>query len=268
MSKHVNPHGASTDDSARHTSRPQEGLVPGRKPVLDLVRDHPERIEHVVVQKEKAHKELAGLLKHCRNQGVRYSMAPKTALDAMHQGNHQGVVARVFQAGFVEEATFLQSIAHAPLPIALAMDQVQDPHNVGALTRTLYAMGGAGVLVTKHNAAALGSGAMRASAGALMQLPVGRAVNLTRALEAARALGVWVYGLAKDDAALNLFEAPLATPALFVLGNEDKGLRPSVAKACDALLEIPFARQFDSLNVAQTGALVIGRVAALRTSQG
>lgn len=250
-------------------SSPEEGLVPGRKPVHEYVKQHPERIEQVLVQKDKSTKELAPLLYQCRQRSVRYVLVPRNKLDALYPGNHQGVIARVFMSGFTDVKEFLQSVGDAPLRMALALDQVQDPHNVGALARTLFAMGGAGILVTKHNSAALGAGAVKSSAGTLLDLPVARCVNLSQTLETAKEMGLFVYGLARGEGASDLFDADPAFPAVFVLGNEEKGLRPGVAKACDAIYEIPFARKADSLNVAQTGALVVGRVHAItRTSKG
>lgn len=248
---------------------PAEGLVPGRKPVHEYVKQHPERIEQVLVQKDKSTKDLAPLLYQCRERSVRYVLVPRNKLDALYPGNHQGVIARVFTSGFADVRELLRNAASAPLPIVLAMDQVQDPHNVGALARTLYAMGGAGIIVTKHNSAALGAGAMRSSAGALLKLPVARCVNLSQTLDTAKELGLFVYGLARGEQSADLFTADPALPAVFVLGNEEKGLRSGVAKACDALYEIPFAREADSLNVAQSGAFVVSRIhAIMRAAKG
>lgn len=242
---------------------PMEGLIPGRKPVHEYVKQHPERIEQVLVQKDKSTKEFAPLLHQCRERSVRYVLVPRNKLDAIYPGNHQGVIARVFTSGFTDVRELLKNAASAPLPMVCAMDQVQDPHNIGAIARTLYAMGGAGILVPKHNSAALGAGAVKSSAGALLKLPVARCVNLTQTLDLAKEMGLFVYGLARGEKSVDLFEADPALPAVFVLGNEEKGLRPGVAKACDALYEIPFAREADSLNVAQSGAFVVSRVHAI-----
>ena len=158
----------------------------------------------------------------------------------------------------------LAAVADAPLPLMLALDQVQDPGNVGTLCRTLYSLGGAGMLLPRHNSAYLGPAARRAAAGALEHLPVAQVTNLARALDSAEEAGLTIYGAggAKGPHSLDAFTDRMRLPAVLVLGNEDKGLRPGVAKRCAHMLRIPLARPFDSLNVAQAGAVLLGLAAA------
>ena len=147
----------------------------------------------------------------------------------------------------------------------MALDQVQDPGNVGTICRTLYALGGAGIILPQHNSAYLGPAARRAAAGALEKLPVTRVTNLGHALDSAEEAGLTIYGAGGDGpSSLNAFDEPMQLPAVLVLGNEDKGLRPGVAKRCAHTLRIPLARSFDSLNVAQAGAVLLGLAAAHR----
>ena len=149
------------------------------------------------------------------------------------------------------------------VPLVVALDQVQDPGNVGTLCRTLYALGGAGVILPRHNSAYLGPAAHRAAAGALERLPVARVTNLAHALDEAEEAGFSIYGAGCGPDAADAFEHAMQLPAVLVLGNEDKGLRPGVAKRCGRMLRIPLARKFDSLNVAQAGAILLG-LAAMR----
>ena len=145
----------------------------------------------------------------------------------------------------------------------VVLDGVQDPGNVGTLCRTLYALGGAGVILPRHNSAYLGPAAHRAAAGALERLPVARVTNLAHALDEAEEAGFSIYGAGCGPDAADAFEHAMQLPAVLVLGNEDKGLRPGVAKRCGRMLRIPLARKFDSLNVAQAGAILLG-LAAMR----
>ena len=165
---------------------------------------------------------------------------------------------------YTDKAQLLAAVADAPLPLLLALDQVQDPGNVGTLCRTLYALGGAGLLLPRHNSAYLGPGARRAAAGALEHLPVAQVTNLARALDSADEAGLTIYGAggAEGPNSLDAFTDRMRLPAVLVLGNEDKGLRPGVAKRCAHMLRIPLARSFDSLNVAQAGAVLLGLAAA------
>ena len=175
---------------------------------------------------------------------------------AAHVG-HQGVIARLREASFMTWEDFLIQAASAPLPLIVALDQVQDPGNVGTLARTLFAMGGAGLVLPKHNSAFLGPGARRSAAGALERLPLTQVVNLSRAVKDARDAGFVTCAAQKVEDSIDPLVEKLPLPALLVLGNEEKGVRPGVLKHCDCSLCIPFRRDFDSLNVAQAGAILI-----------
>lgn len=246
-------------------------LLCGIKPVLELLRDDPGRIDTVYVRKG-LHGDAAAILDCCRAGKIRFHLCDpadlarildKSGAGATAEGGrqgqvrHQGVIARLLDTPFTDLEELLHAASEAPLPLLLALDQVQDPGNVGTLARTLYALGGAGLIVPRHNSAFLGAGARRSAAGALEKLPVSRVVNLSRALDAASHAGFAVYGAACSEQSVNAFTAPLRLPAVLVLGSEERGLRPTIAKRCDALLHIPMLRAFDSLNVAQAGAILV-----------
>lgn len=237
-------------------------LLPGLKPVLELLEADPARIDTVFLRKGRRSPDTDRLMDLCREMRVRFMLVEVHVLDKLYSGGHQGVVARLFEAGYVELDDLLQAAPDAPLPLIIALDQVQDPGNAGTLARSLYALGGAGLIVPRHNAAYLGAGAHRAAAGALEKLPVARVANLARALDEAAEAGFAIYGALPGATSRNAFTEPLRTPCVLVLGNEDKGIRPNVAKRCDTLLHIPMLRDFDSLNVAQAGALLMGCFAA------
>ncbi|MBE6441799.1 MAG: RNA methyltransferase [Desulfovibrio desulfuricans] len=248
-----------------------EALLPGLKPVLELLAGDPGRIDCVFCKKGLRSPEAQQVQALCRRHGIRFTLVEQTALDRLcragndRQGRdavgHQGVAARLAATEFCSLPELLAVVARAPLPIIVALDQVQDPGNVGTLCRTLYALGGAGILLPLHNSAFLGPAARRAAAGALEQLPVARVTNLAHALDSAEETGLTIYG-AGGAGSRDAFAFPMRLPAVLVLGNEDKGLRPGVAKRCAHMLRIPLTRHFDSLNVAQAGAILLGLAAA------
>lgn len=242
---------ASCSDSAEG-----QAVLSGVKPVLELLEREPERIDAVLVRKGRRSQDTDRILDLCRTAKVRFTLSDAQSLDRLCPAGHQGVVARLFEAGFTEFADLLTAATDAPLPLILVLDQVQDPGNAGTLARTLYAMGGAGLVIPRHNGTFLGAGARRAAAGALERLPVAKVMNIARALDEARDAGFLVYGAAFGEGSLDAFTARLHTPALLVLGNEDHGIRPQVAKRCHHLVHIPMLRTFDSLNVAQAGGIL------------
>ncbi len=232
--------------------------IHGRKAVLDYLRTSADLVDQVYVQKDLAHGGLQRVLDACKKAGVRYSLAPHQRLDQMVEGNHQGCVAKLFSPGFAPLESLLELARQSSFPLLLALDQVQDQGNLGTLARTLYAMGGAGILLPKHNSAQLGPGAMKASAGALSFLPVSKVANLGQALEQAREAGFTVYGTRQGDDAESIYSLRPEFPVILVLGNEDKGVRPGVLNHCDHQVRIPMAGAVDSMNVAQAGAVILG----------
>jgi 23S rRNA (guanosine2251-2'-O)-methyltransferase len=232
-------------------------LLPGRKPVLETLESASDRVELVYVQRGLHGRDLERVLDLCRERRVRFKLTDKAELDRLVRGNHQGVAARLAACPSLDLDDLLAGVRDAPLPLILALDQVQDPGNAGALARSLYALGGAGLVLPKDRSAHLGPAAMKASAGALARLPVARVVNLSRALEACADAGLAVYCARAGEGASDAFAARLELPAVLVLGNEEKGVRPGVEKRCSAALALPLAREFDSLGVAQAGAMLM-----------
>jgi 23S rRNA (guanosine2251-2'-O)-methyltransferase len=211
----------------------------------------------VFVQRGLHGRDLERVLDLCRERRVRFKLADRAELDRLARGVHQGVAARLAACPSLDLDDLLAAVGDAPVPLILALDQVQDPGNAGALARSLYALGGAGLVLPRDHSVHLGPAAMKASAGALARLPVARVVNLSRALEACVEAGLHVYCARAGEGAADAFAARLVLPAVLVLGNEEKGVRPGVEKRCQGALALPLARGFDSLGVAQAGAMLL-----------
>src|SRR5882724_9305351 len=167
---------------------------------------------------------------------------------------HQGVVARVASAEYVDLAALLEIPgARAEAAFFVALDQVQDPRNFGAH----------GVIVPKHHQVGLTDAAARAAMGAVEYLAVARETNLVNALEVLKKSGVWIFG-GVTGTGVSAWAADLTGPLCLVLGSEGEGLRSHVAKACDVLLTIPMRGRVGSLNVAAAGAVLCYEVARQR----
>ena len=165
---------------------------------------------------------------------------------------HQGVVAEVDPYPYADPA----SLIAAPEALVVALDQVQDPHNLGAVCRSAEAAGAAGVVIPDRRAAAVTAAACKASAGAVEHLPVARVRNLADWLAEAKQGGAWVYGAAAEAEAPHS-KTDLTGKVVLVFGSEGRGLRPRVAQACDALLKIPIAGRVASLNVSAAAAVLL-----------
>jgi 23S rRNA (guanosine2251-2'-O)-methyltransferase len=176
--------------------------------------------------------------------------------------DHQGVVARV------EPYRYADAYALAALekPLLAVLDQVTDPHNLGAVCRSAEGAGATGVVLPAHGSAVVTPAVARASSGAIEHLPIAVVTNLARFLDEVKGGELWVYGAA-SDAATSMWDADLAGGAALVLGAEGKGLRPLVKRSCDVLVSIPLAGAVESLNVSVAAALLLYEARRQRRGQ-
>ncbi len=191
-----------------------------------------------------------------RRRVLRIWRAPETPAEELERmcgsPDHQGVVAEVDAYPYADPAQLLR-VQNA---LIVALDQVQDPRNLGAVCRSAEAAGAAGLVVPERRSAEVTAVACKASAGAVEHLAVGRVRNLADWLGAAKEAGFWIWGAdAGGDQAP--WQADLTGSTVLVLGGEGKGIRPRVAAACDGLLALPQGGQIDSLNVSAAAAALL-----------
>jgi 23S rRNA (guanosine2251-2'-O)-methyltransferase len=173
--------------------------------------------------------------------------------------DHQGVVAEVDPYPYGDPGALLRGED----PLLVALDQVQDPRNLGAVCRSAEFAGAAGVVVPERRAAAVTAAACKASAGAVEHLSVAHVRNLADWLGEAKAAGFWIWGA---DAAAEAapWSVDLTGPTVLVLGGEGKGLRPRAAAACDGLVALPRHGQVESLNVSAAAAALLSEATRQR----
>ncbi|MDQ7032786.1 MAG: 23S rRNA (guanosine(2251)-2'-O)-methyltransferase RlmB [Desulfonauticus sp.] len=227
-------------------------ILVGLKPVLDALQKKSFSVDRVYIAKNR--KNIQTIVELCKEHNVTYKFVPQEELNKLYSGNHQGIIARISTIHFTPLENLLKTACQKDFPLILALDCVQDPQNIGSMVRTLVAFGGQGVIVPKDRSAFLGPGVVKSSAGAIYNIAVSKVVNLNRALEQADFLGYHIYA-GMPRAGTSLFECKLNKPAILVLGNEQRGIRPGVLKRCQTLLTIPMPGQFESLNVAQAAAI-------------
>jgi 23S rRNA (guanosine2251-2'-O)-methyltransferase len=184
--------------------------------------------------------------------------APDTPPDELERlcgsPDHQGVVAEVDPYPYVDPGTLFDADDGQGLVVAL--DQIQDPHNLGAVCRAAEVAGAAGVVIPERRAASVTAAACKASAGAVEHLPVARVRNLADWLGEAKKAEAWIYG-ADAGAERRYTDLEWTGRAVLVLGSEGKGLRQRVAKTCDALVSIPVSGSVGSLNASVAAAVIL-----------
>jgi 23S rRNA (guanosine2251-2'-O)-methyltransferase len=217
----------------------------------------------VVARTEGRYAELVAL---ARAAHVPVHVEPQASIDRLvRQGRHQGVVGFVAAKRYAELDDILSfAQAQDQPPFLVVLDGVEDPHNLGAVMRTSEAAGVHGMFLPERRAAGLTSAVARSSAGALAHMRIGRAVNLSRLIEALKRSGLWIYGL-DPRSSKSYTEPDYRGPTVLVLGGEDKGIRPGVLEKCDETVRIPMLGKIGSLNVSAAAAIALFEVVRQRT---
>ena len=241
------------EDRKRAEEREEGTFLIGRNPVIEALRAGRE-MEKIYVAEGTAGSVsvIRGLAKE---QGVVIDVVPKVRLDAMAPGEkHQGVIAEIPAFGYAEmEDIYARAEASGEQPLIVLLDEINDPHNLGAIIRTAECVGAHGVIIPKRRACGLTGTVAKSSAGAIENMPVVRVTNLSRTIEELQAQGIWVA--ACDMNGKNCYDAPLEGAVAIVIGNEGKGISRNVLEKCDFVVSIPMKGTINSLNASNAAAI-------------
>ena len=231
-------------------------LVYGRRPVREVVRAGRREILELLVSERALAAEP--WLREVR--GLRLQVRPETALtQEAKTRDHQGVVAYCEPYGYADA----YELAAEERPLLVCLDQVTDPHNLGAICRSADGAGATGVVLPEHNAARVTPVVSHASAGAVEHVRVAVVVNLARYLGDTKRGDLWSWA-ATGDAETPVWSADFAGGTILVLGSEGRGIRPGVRRACDAAFSIPLAGNVESLNVGVAAGIALFEAARQR----
>lgn len=236
----------------------------GRHPVLEALRAG--SAESVIVAEGRERSETLDAIREAAARSrIPYREAPADELSRLVPGeNLQGVVARVS----VPKTVPLDGLLRAePAPLLLILDQVQDPHNLGALLRSASAAGATGVVLPERRSAPLTGVVAKTSAGAVYHLRVAEVPNLARAMETLRRKGIWITGL-DGEAPTLLYDIDLAVPSAIVVGGEATGLRRLTREHCDYLARLPMPGPAESLNASVAGSVALYEAVRQRLAAG
>jgi 23S rRNA (guanosine2251-2'-O)-methyltransferase len=241
-------------------------IVYGVNPVLEALRAG--RVRRVLVARSGRDRRIDEAVALARSLHVSVERADAPALDrAARGGVHQGIAAEL---DALRDCTLEEIVAAAAPdpPLIVVLDGIEDPHNVGAILRTADGAGCHGVVRQARHAASLGGAVAKASAGAVAHVRVATVVNVARAVEELKELGVWTVGL-DASATASYDEVDLTVPTALVVGAEGTGLRRLVRERCDRVMSIPMRGLVGSLNVSvATGVALFEAVRQRRRAYG
>ncbi len=242
-------------------------LLVGRNAVFEALRaERP--VDSVLIAKGNARGAIHRIIELCKKQKVVVKEVSPAKLDALCGGmNHQGVAAYTAAHTYssVEDILQLAKEREEP-PFLILCDDINDPHNLGAIIRTAECCGAHGVVIPKRGAVGLTAAVDKAASGALEYLPVARVPNLTSVIKELQKAGVWVYGT--DASGKTFYKTDLSGPIAIVIGSEGQGISRLVKETCDDTVSIPMHGKITSLNASVAAGIVLYEVAKTRLQVG
>lgn len=230
----------------------------GKKPIVEVIHSQPSMVNHIFIsdsaQQDSNLQEIRELAHKHKIPMSNFSEKKVTDLVGK-DAHHQGVVAELKYFPYTEFPDWLSSLDLEKNPAVMILDEVQDPHNVGAIIRTAAAAGMAAVLLPEHRQAPVTGTVFKTSAGAIMHIPVIRVGNVNQAIELLKKSKFWIYGIT-GEGTTSLFDYVHDSPAAFVVGSEGTGIRHLTLEKCDHTISIPMNHQVESLNASVSAALV------------
>lgn len=240
-------------------------IVLGRNPVVECLRAGVPATALYVALGADSDERLTESVTRAADAGIAILEVPRTDLDRIAaNGLHQGIALQVPPYAYAHPDDLLRAAAHdVQPPLLVALDNISDPRNLGAIVRSVAAFGGHGVLIPQRRSASVTAVAWRTSAGAAARTPVARATNLNRTLVSWAGAGLQVVGLdAGGDTVLDDLDA--SGPVVVVVGSEGKGLSRLVRQHCDTIVSIPMAGPTESLNASVAAGVVLAEIARQR----
>lgn len=233
----------------------------GRNPVLESLRSG--TAEKVILSFGVQGNVINAIYAEAKKNGIKCvkhdkrKFAELESRELPQNANSQGVIAlRKLVETVSVEKLIENSFKQTELPVLVILDSINDPHNLGAVARSVECSGANGIIIPERDSAPLNASAIKSSAGALELIDVAKVGNLNQAIELLKEKGFWIYGTEMKTSKMysdNIYDRPVA----LVIGNEGKGMRPAVKKHCDDLIKIPMSGRLDSLNASVSAGIIL-----------
>ncbi len=256
--------GKRSSRSSSYPSRPQYSAhgshekiyIYGKHALMEALQHAPQTVRKVFLSPEVNDPELRTLL---RNANLTPSVLKTREIGQMvgRETAHQGVIA-VTDPGslMLDLKAFIANLRPTENTMLVLLDELTDPHNVGAIIRSAAAFGAAGVLIPVHNQAPITGTVVKTSAGMAFRIPLISIGNVNQAVDALKKIGFITYGLVMNGSQ-NIAEEKFGAPALFIVGNEGDGIRQKTLERCDVGLRIPMHARTESLNASVSASVVL-----------
>lgn len=236
-------------------------VITGKNPVLEALKSGRAVNKILLAEKSSGKQEI---LEAAKTRGIPVQKTTKSKLSYLSGGkNHQGVAAFLAAKDYVELEELIEICNQVENPVVLILDELQDPQNLGAIIRSVEALGSQGIIIPKRRSVSLSDTVARTSAGTLEYVPVCRATNLAETIKLLQEKGFWVVGCDADGEEL-IHNLDLTGSIGVVIGSEGKGIRRLVKEKCDFLARIPMKGKVNSLNASAATSIVLFEIVRQR----
>lgn len=238
--------------------------VIGRKPVLEALNSG-EEIDKLLLSFGQKGPAIDSIVAAAKKQRIKISQLPPNKFKDYEKGlNTQGVIAFISDIKLWDVDSLITQAKKSENPLILILDEIQDTHNMGAVFRSAEASGVDGIIVTERNTAPLNETVEKTSAGAISHVRISQVSNLFQAMEKLKEAGFWIYGSSLGKESQNYSEQNYKGATAIVVGNEEKGIRRSIAEHCDHLIQIPMLGKTQSLNVSVATGIILFEIVRQR----
>lgn len=249
-----------------NTNEPKEfgnNIIAGRNPVMEAIRSGRE-IDRLLVAHGQTGGSVQAIIAKCAERKILIKEVSSPKLDYMTGGaNHQGVAVIIAEQEYCEVSDILAlAEERGEKPFIIICDEIEDPHNLGAIIRTAEAAGVHGIIIPKRRSASLNVTVAKSACGALEYMKVARVTNIANTIDELKEKGIWVFGadMDGDDYSKTDFDCPCA----LVIGNEGRGIGQLVEKKCDAIVSLPMLGKINSLNASVAAGILMYAVVKSR----
>lgn len=234
----------------------QSNIICGRNPVLEAVRSGRE-IDRLLVAHGVTGGSVTAIIAKCNQRGILIKEISPQKLDYYCGGaNHQGVAVMFASQEYSSPEEILNYAKEKnEQPFIIVCDEIEDPHNLGAIIRTAEACGVHGIIIPKRRSASLNATVAKSASGALEYMKVARVTNIPNTIDFLKKEGVWVFGADMDGEDYSLVDFDI--PCALVIGNEGKGIGTLTAKKCDRIVSLPMCGKINSLNASVAAGVLM-----------
>ena len=243
--------------------RYEEFVIEGRNAVIEAFRAG-KTVDKIFVQEHLKEGSMNTVIREAKKHDTVINYVKKERLDQMSEtGKHQGVIAYIAAYEYATVDDILKKAEEkGESPFVVILDDIEDPHNLGAIIRTANLAGAHGVIIPKHKAAGLTATAVKASAGAINHTPVAKVTNISKTIEELKEKGLWF--VCADMGGTTMYDLDLKGAIGLVIGNEGKGVSRLVKEKCDFVASIPMFGDIDSLNASVAAGVLVYEIVRQR----